>query len=62
MIVQLPAGLRVGPSRGVPVAGWRVALRLGDGDAEIDRGEANSGSDEDWARPLHLGLLSSQSG
>lgn len=62
MNVQLPAGRKAGPSHGVLVAGWRVALRLGNGIAGIDRGEANSCSDEDWARSLHQGLLSGQSG
>lgn len=62
MIVQLPAGRKAGPCRGVPAAGWRVALRLGNGLAVIDRGEADCCTDEDWARPLHPGLHSGQSG
>jgi hypothetical protein len=62
VIVQLPAGRKAGPCHGVLVAGWHVVLRLGNGIAEVDRGEANSGSDEDWARSLHQGLHSGQSG
>lgn len=62
MIIQPPADRKVGPSLGVPGAGWRVALRLGEGIAVIGHGEADSGSYVAWPRPLHLGLLPSQSG
>ena len=62
MIIQPPAGLRAGPCSGLSGAGWRVALRLGEGVAVIGHGEANSDTDEDWARPLHHRLLSGQSG
>lgn len=62
MSIQLPPAVKAGPSRGVLAAGWRVALRLGNGVAEIDLSEANFRSDDVWARPLHYGLLTGQSG
>ena len=62
MIIQPPAGRKVGQCPGVPGAGWRVALRLGEGIAVIGQGEADSRSYVAWPRPLHLGLIPSQSG
>ena len=62
MILQPPAGLRAGPGPGVLRAGWRVALRRGEVVAVLDLGEANSGTEGVWARPLRHGLGPSQSG
>jgi len=60
--IQPPAGRKAGPCPGSSGAGWRVALRLGEGVAVIGHGEANSDTYGDWARPLHHRLLSGQSG
>lgn len=60
-MVQPPAGRKAGPGFGVPEAGWRVALRLGEGIARIGLAKANSFTGGDWYGPLQPCLHSGQS-
>lgn len=64
MSLQPPPGPSwgVGQGAGVSGAGERVTLCLGKACAKTGSGEADSCTDGDWARPLHLSLILSQSG